>query len=289
MTSSFDPREVEDKAVGRWARQALALWERGVLPWCLLLTGGCLFLHFCARLGLVGLVLCAFTGYALYGFSAAAAQACDETHKPSWRELVQALSSRAKDISKVALIPGMVAALAFSFVGLAACAIHLLSAAGLHPTGGPLPTLPELPTPDGWMLVLFQLGKPFLASIGEIGVILPGLSSVGCMSLFVFPAILSRGVPDDHDLMIRLAKLDGGREKGKNIASVLLLHGLHFVLLGSLAVLNLAFLAPAAIAFLSAMSYVAYRDIYLGRGENARLEAKAAVLHLVPAVSAASV
>jgi hypothetical protein len=98
------------KAIRRWARQAMVLLGRGFLPWSLLLTGGCLPIHLCAPLGLVGAVLCAFVGYACYGFSVAIASACDQPHKPSSVELLRSLSSKARGLGRIALIPTGVAA-----------------------------------------------------------------------------------------------------------------------------------------------------------------------------------
>lgn len=286
MTSIFCPRQVEKNAIRRWAGQALSLVGRGVLFWLLLVTCGCLLIHLCAHLGLLGAVLCALVGYACYGFSVAIASACDRSHKPSWSELLGSLFSHAKDLGRVALIPTLVAALAFSLVAGVAALSHSLYRLGLPHGPGPIPTLPHLPPPADWGRVLFQIGEPFFYSIGEIGVVLPVFSSLGAMSLFVFPAILSFGVPRDHDVLVQYARLDGGRSTGKNEHSVLWLHALHLLLLCSLLLLNLAFLAPVVIAFLCGMTYVAYRDIYLGQSTNAKLETKAS--ELVPALSPAS-
>ncbi len=287
MTSTFHPRQVEGRALRRWTGQALALLGRSFLPWSLLVTSGCLIIHFCAQLGLVGVVLCAFAGYGTYGFSVAMADTCDQTHKPSWSELVPSLAHHAKDILKVTLIPTGVTAVAFSLVAVVSGFSQLLYRFGLPHGPGPIPPLPSLPPPTDWSLVLFQLGKPFFLCIGEIGIVLPGFSSVGAMSVFVFPAVLSFGAPREHDLLGQYASLDGGRSKGKNERSVLWLHALHLVLLGSLLLLDLAFLAPIAIAFLCAMTYVAYRDIYLGQGENAKLEAQSTSVPLISAASPA--
>lgn len=288
MLSTFQPRQVEGKAIRRWAVQSLSLLGRGFLFWLLLVTCGCLLIHLCAQLGLLGAVLCAFVGYACYGFSVAIAGACDQSHKPSWSELFGSLFSHARDLGRVALIPTLVAALAFSLVAGVGWLSQFLYRLGLPLGPGPIPTLPHLPPPaDGWGLLLFQMGRPFFPSIGEIGVVLPVFSSLGAMSLFVFPAILSFGVPRDHDVLVQYARLDGGRSAGKNQQSVLWLHALHLLLLCSLLLLNLAFLAPIVIAFLCCMTYVAYRDIYLGQSANAKLEAKASV-QLVPALSPVS-
>lgn len=285
MLSTFQPRQVEGKAIRRWAGQSLSLLGRGFLFWLLLVTCCCLLIHLCAQLGLLGAVLCAFVGYACYGFSVAVASTCDQTHKPSWSELFGSLFSHARDLGRVALIPTLVAAMAFSLVAGVAALNHLLYRLGLPP--GPIPTLPHLPPPADWGRVLFQIGQPFFHSIGEIGVVLPVFSSLGAMSLFLFPAILAFGVPRDHDVLVQYARLDGGRSAGKNEQSVLWLHALHLLLLCPLLLLNLAFLAPVVIAFLCGTTYVAYRDIYLGQSANAKLEAKASA-EIVCAVSPVS-
>lgn len=288
MMSTFQPRQVEEKAIRRWAKQALVLLGRGFLPWSLLVTGGCLLIHLCAQLGLVGAVLCAFVGYACYGFSVAAASACDRTHRPSWAELVRSLSSDAKDLARIALIPTFIAAIAFSLVAAVAGFTQLLYRFGVPHGPGPIPTLPHLPPPADWSLLLFQVGIPFVFSVWEIGLILPVFSSLGAMTVFVFPAILTFGVPRKHDVLAQYTRLDGGRSQGKNGPSVLGLHALHMILLSSLLLLNLAFLAPIVIAFLCAMTYVAYRDIYLGQSENAKLEVKVTSLQIAPAALASA-
>lgn len=288
MMTTFQPRQVEEKAIRRWVRQAIVLLGRGFLPWFLLVTGGCLLIHLCAQLGLVGAVLCAFVGYACYGFSVAIASACDQPHKPSSVEVLRSLSSQARDLGRIALIPTGVAALAFSLVAALAGLNELLYRLGLARGPGPIPTLPHLPPPTDWGLVLFQLGKPFFPSIGEIGVVLPVFSSLGAMSIFLFPAILSFGVPREHDLLAEYARLDGGRSQGKNERSVIGLHALHMVLLCALLLLDLGFLAPIVIAFLCAMTYVAYRDIYLRQSENTKLEAKVTSVQIAAAALAPS-
>ena len=66
------------------------------------------------------------------------------------------------------------------------------------------------------------------------------------------------------------------------------LHALHMVLLCALLLLNVGFLAPIVIAFVCAMTYVAYRDIYLGQSENTKLEAKATSVQISDAALAPS-
>lgn len=274
MNSTFSPRQVNKRAIWRWARQALSLLGRGFLFWLPLVTGGCLLIHLCAQLGLFGAVLCAFVGYACYGFSVAVANLCDQIHRPSWSGLLRSLSSHAKDLGQVALIPTLVAAFAFSLVAGAGALNQFFHQLGLLHGPGPIPILPHLPVPADGGRVLFLLGERFFYSIGEIGIVLPVFSSLGAMSVFVFPAILRFGVPRDHDVLVQYAKLDGGRSSGKNERSVLWLHALHLLLLCPLVILNVAFLAPIVIAFLCGMTYVAYRDIYLWQDANVPLEAR---------------
>jgi hypothetical protein len=281
MSNNLESRQVEKKAIRRWTVQALDLLGRGFWMWCLFTTIGCLLINCCSHLGPLVPLLETFIEYLSYACSVSIAMAYDQSQKPSLRQLVQWFSLHAANACKIALVPTLLVAGMLLFTYTVAMLGYLVDL--YHPQSSP--PLPPL-SGDSWADALFQLGKPFLSSIVAIAFVLPIFSFAQIPSLFAIPASLSFGITANFDILSALLDMDGGLARGKNTRSVRLLHALHIVLPVLAALLSLAFLAPVLLAFLSAITYVAYRDIYLGKGENVRLEAKAASLCFTQATEA---
>ncbi len=245
----IEPRQAEPGAVMRWSRQSCALIRRGAAFWLGITLAFCVWMFLGQRLPIVdgALALIAFFS------SVVIAARLDRPQGATLTEVIAALAEHARTI--------------LLFAGLIAIAGSLIWMLILARPGVPWwnalyserNIVAELSTDP--FTALRQL---FVYSAYALGLIYFALNIPGLTSLFQFPLHALLGAP------WRTAYRLSAAAQVKNLAAILGL-GILFIVLPVVFVLTLPPLVPLLYCFFGALSYVAFREIFLGIGENAEL------------------
>ncbi|MFO1427120.1 MAG: hypothetical protein U1F11_09115 [Steroidobacteraceae bacterium] len=247
---TIEPRRAAPGAVLRWSRQACALIARGFGYWLGLVLLVCLWMFVGQRLPLIDgmLALAAFFASILI-----AAQ-LDGPRRATLSEVLRMLRAHAFDIGAFAGIIACAGALIWIFV-LARPGVPWWSA--LYAERGVVAALSE-----DWFVATRQV---FVYSAYALGLCYFGLNIPGLTSFFQFPCTTLLGLP------FRDAYKVGALAQARNLPAILAV-GLMFILLPFGCVLLLPPLVPLLYCFLGALTYVSFREIFLGVGENRAVE-----------------
>ncbi len=258
---TIEPRQVEPGALRRWTRLALRLIARGFGFWLGLVLLVCLWMFAGQRLPLVDGML----ALSAYFASILIAAQLDRPERAGLSEVLSMLRAHAFEILVFAAI-----------IAIAGAVIWMLL---LAPPGVPWYTViySERNTvevlSDNWLAALRQI---FVYAAFALGLLFFGQNIPGLTSFFQFPCITLLGLP------FRDAWRLSAYGQVRNLPAMLLI-GLMFTLLPVLALLLLPPLIPLLYCFLGALTYVGFREIFLGISDNRLRE------HRRVAVPAASV
>lgn len=249
----IEPREAEPGALWRWTRQASSLIGRAFGFWAGLALLMCLWMFLGQRLPIVDGIL------ALAAFFASILIAA-EVDRPQRATLGQVLAMLRRHAFDVLVFSAIIAAAG------AVIWMLLLSRPGV-PWWSPLYTerniVTELST--NWYVATRQI---FVYAAYALGLLYFGLNIPGLTSFFQFPCSTLLG------LTFRDAYRLSAVGQIKNLPLVLMV-GLLFVTLPVLWVLLLPPLVPLLYCFLGALTYVSFREIFLGIRNNREAEAVA--------------
>lgn len=243
----IEPRQVEPGAVWRWTRQALSLIARGWIWWFGLALLGCLGIFLGNRFPIFEGMLALATFFA----SILVAARLDRAQRASFGEILAMLMTQ---LPRILTFAGLIA------VAGAIIWMLLLSrpdVAWWHAIYSERNALPMLS--EDWMLAARQV---FVYSAYALGLSYFGLNIPGLTAFFQFPAssLLGIGWRDAYRL--------SAQGQVKNLPAMLGI-GLLFVVLPAVSALALPELVPLLYCFFGALSYVAFRDIFLGIPDNA--------------------
>jgi hypothetical protein len=248
----IEPQRVPPGALIRWTRQALRLIGRGGSVWLGLILLLCLAIFAGQRLPLVSgvLALLAFFGSILV------AARLDQADEATISDVLAMLRQHGRSL---VLFSGAIA-LAGALIWL------LLLARPGTPWWNVVYSERNVVTAlsGNWWIALRQV---FVYSAFALGLLFFGLNIPGLTSFLQFPCKTLLGMP------FRAAYRAGAAAQMKNLAALLGV-GLLFTLLPVITVLVLPPLVPLLYCFFGALAYVAFREIFLGIGEN-RLRASA--------------
>jgi hypothetical protein len=249
----IEPREAEPGALWRWTRQASSLIARAFGFWLGLVMLMCLWMFFGQRLPIVDGILALSAFFA----SILIAAEVDRPQRATFSEVLAMLRRHAFDV------------LVFSaIIAIAGAAIWmlLLSRPGV-PWWSPLYTERNIVTElsDNWFIAMRQI---FVYAAYALGLLYFGLNIPGLTSFFQFPCTTLLGLP------FRDAYRLSAVGQVKNLPLVLTV-GLLFMVLPVLWVIVLPPLVPLLYCFLGALTYVSFREIFLGIRDNRQAEAAA--------------
>jgi hypothetical protein len=251
------PRQAGPGAIRRWTRQSLALIARGFSFWVALILLVCVGMFVGQRVPLFDGVL------ALLGFfsSVLIAASLDRSSRTSLQEVVALLRAHALDMLRIAAVITIVLTLVWML---------FLARPGV-PWWTPFWSERNLvrALSDDWFRALRQL---FLYSGVALGVSYFGLNIPGLTGFFQFPCKTLLGLP------FREAYSLSAAAQLLNLPAILGI-GLMFVTLPALCLALMPPLIPVLYCFLGALTYVSFREIFLGVPENqalARVDAVAA-------------
>jgi hypothetical protein len=247
----IEPRRAEPGAVRRWSRQAFALIRRGIGFWAGLTLAFCVWMFLGQRMPILdgALALVAFFS------SVVIAARLDRPARASISDVLDALGAAAKPILGFSVVIALAGALIWML---------FLAKPGV-PWWNALYTernvVEEFST--HWYTALRQL---FVYAAYALGLVYFGINIPGLTSFFQFPltALLDTPWRDSYRL--------SAAAQVKNLAAMFGL-GMLFIVLPAVFVLAVPPLVPLLYCFLGAVAYVAYREIFLGIGDNAVLEA----------------
>ncbi len=256
----IEPRQAGRGALLRWTRLALRLIARGFGFWLGLVLLVCLWMFAGQRLPLIDGILALMAFFA----SILIAARLDRPERTNLSDVLRMLRSHAMEILIFA-----------SVIATAGALIWML-----------LLARPEVPwwavlysernvvdaLSDNWFIALRQI---FVYAAYALGLLYFGLNIPGLTSFFQFPCTTLLGVPFRE--AYRLSAIG----QILNLPAMLSI-GLMFILLPVLSVLLLPVLVPPLYCFLGAVTYVGFREIFLGIAENRLTERAVAA---VPAAS----
>jgi hypothetical protein len=255
---TIEPRQAAPGALRRWSRQACGLIARGFGFWLGLVLLVCLWMFAGQRLPLVDgmLALTAFFASILI------AARLDRPQETSLSDVLGMLRSHAFDIFAFAAIIAFAGALIWML---------LLARPGM-PWWNALYSEQNLVAAlsADWFLATRQI---FVYSAYALGLSYFGLNIPGLTAFFQFPCTTLLGLP------FRAAYGLSAAAQVKNLPAILAV-GLTFILLPVFCVLLLPPLVPLLYCFLGALTYVSFREIFLGIGENQVAERAGAVSSL---------
>ena len=242
----IEPRQAEPGALWRWTRQASSLIARGFGFWMGLTALLCLWMFVGQRLPIVDGILALSTFFA----SILIAAQLDRSQKTTISEMLAMLRRHAFDVLVFAAIIAFAGALIW---------ILLLSKPGV-PWWSPLYTERNSVTvlSSDWYVALRQI---FVYAAYALGLLYFGLNIPGLTSFFQFPCTTLLGLPFRD--AYRLSAIGQVR----NLPFVLMV-GLLFITLPALWVLVVPPLVPLLYCFLGALTYVSFREIFLGVRDN---------------------
>lgn len=247
----IEPREAEPGALWRWTRQATSLIGRAFGFWMGLALLMCLWMFLGQRLPIVDGIL------ALAAFFASILIAA-EVDRPQRATLGEVLAMLRRHAVDVLLFSAIIA-----FAG-AVIWMLLLSRPDV-PWWSPLYTERNIVTElsSNWYVATRQI---FIYAAYALGLLYFGLNIPGLTSFFQFPCTTLLGLP------FRDAYRLSAVGQIKNLPLVLMV-GLLFIMLPVLWVLVLPPLVPLLYCFLGALTYVSFREIFLGIRNNREAEA----------------
>lgn len=242
----IEPRQAGRGAFLRWSRQALALIRRGLGFWSGLTLLVCLAIFAGQRTPLVAgvLSLTAFFGSVLV------AARLDRSPPANLGDVVEAMRAQGRSIVAFAAVIALVGALVWALL-LARPGVAWWNL--LYTERNVVETLAE-----DWLMSLRQI---FVYSAYALGLSYFGLNIPGVTSFFQFPCVALLGLP------FREAYRVSAAAQMKNLGPMLAI-GLAFVVLPGLSILAMPPAVPLLYCFLGALCYVAFREIFLGIGEN---------------------
>ncbi|MFO1454785.1 MAG: hypothetical protein U1F18_00940 [Steroidobacteraceae bacterium] len=242
----IEPRQAGPGALRRWTRLAFRLIARGFGYWLGLVLLVCLWMFAGQRLPLVDgmLALTAFFASILI------AAKLDRPERTSLTEVLRMLREHAIEILLFAAVISIAGAIIWA----------LLLARPEVPWWTVLYSDRNLVTEpsDNWFLALRQI---FVYSAVALGLLFFGLNIPGLTSFFQFPCTTLLGLP------FRDAYRIGAIGQILNLPAILAI-GLMFIMLPVLSLLLLPLLVPVLYCFLGALTYVGFREIFLGIPDN---------------------
>ena len=242
----IEPRQAEPGALWRWSRQAIELIGRGFGFWLGLMLLLCLWMFAGQGLPIVDGILALSTFFS----SILIAAKLDRAQRTSLSEVLRMLRQHGRSILLFSTMISIAGALIW---------IVLLSRPEV-PWWNVLYTernrVSELST--DWFRALRQI---FIYAAYALGLSYFGLNIPGLTSFFQFPCVTLLGLP------FRQAYLLSAEAQVRNLGAILSI-GLAFMVLPFLWVLILPPLVPVLYAFFGALSYVSFREIFLGIRDN---------------------
>ncbi len=250
------PRQASPGAMRRWSRLALRLLARGFGFWLGLVLLVCLWMFVGQRLPLIDgmLALSAFFASILI------AARVDRPERTNLSDVLRMLREHAVEILLFATVITIAGALIWV----------LLLARPEVPWWTVLYSDRNLVTepPENWFLALRQI---FVYSAFALGLLYFGLNIPGLTSFFQFPCTTLLGLPfRDAYRLSAIGQI-------LNLPTMLAI-GLMFILLPMLSLLLLPLLVPPLYCFLGAVTYVGFREIFLGIPDNRLIERAGASL-----------
>ncbi|WP_432263306.1 hypothetical protein [Cupriavidus sp. TMH.W2] len=252
MNANLSPKSVKPAAALRWVKQAFDLIGRGFIAWLVLMLIFCLAIYLCRASLLISQVAAAVAYLSGIGVAALV----DDASEKSFVEIFSAARAELGAAVRFTLI------LTFAATALSAVFywiggrpgdwfLRLYDPSLLAPAadGDSFVALNRVFLSSLMALILFQITflMPFIAATFQYH--LQTFFGVGWFQAF---RLGNAGVPE------------------KNVGAMLLFNSvIYAVLLFAAALAPIA--APVVFAFLSAYSYVAFREIYLGVGENRKV------------------
>ena len=242
----IEPRQAGPGALLRWTRLALRLIARGFGFWLGLVLLVCLWMFAGQRLPLVDgmLALTAFFASILI------AAKLDRPERTSLSDVLGMLRSHTFEILAFAAIIAVAGALIWMFL-LARPDVPWYAV--LYTERNTTKVLS-----DNWFVALRQI---FVYAAYALGLLYFGLNIPGLTSFFQFPCTTLLGMP------FRDAYRLSAMGQVRNLPAMLAV-GLMFILLPVLSVLLLPVLVPLLYCFLGAVTYVGFREIFLGIPDN---------------------
>jgi hypothetical protein len=242
----IEPRQAAPGALRRWSLQALRLIGRGPGVWLGLVLLICLAIFLGQRLPLVSGVL-ALTGF--FGSVLVAAR-MDAPAEASFSDVLAVLREHGPQLLGFSAVIAVAGALVWMLF-LARPEVSWWNV--LYTERNVVVALSS-----DWFVALRQV---FVYSAYALGLLFFGLNIPGLTAFLQFPCTTLLGLP------FRAAYRAGTAAQMKNLGPMLGI-GLLFVLLPVLAVLLVPPAVPLLYCFLGALAYVAFREIFLGIGEN---------------------
>jgi hypothetical protein len=242
----IEPRQADPGALQRWSGQAVQLIRRGLGFWAGMMLLVCLAIFAGQRLPLVAGVL-ALTAY--FGSIVIAAR-LDRPEPATLTDVMEAMRVHGRSIMAFAAVIAGVGALVWSLF-LARPGVAWWSV--FYTERNVVAALSE-----NWFLSLRQI---FAYSAYALGLCYFGLNIPGVTSFFQFPCVALLGVPYREAYRLSAAA------QMKNLAPMLAV-GLAFVVLPFACAMALPPAVPLLYCFLGALSYVAFRDIFLDIRDN---------------------
>jgi hypothetical protein len=257
---TVEPRRAGPGAIPRWIRQSFALMARGLGFWLGLILIVCLGMFLGQRFPLFDgmLALLAFFSSILI------AARLDRAQRTTLGDVLQMLRAHAVAMLLLAAIIAIALALVW---------ILLLARPGVPwwtPIWSERNLIRSLST--DWFEASRQL---FLYSGYALGLSYFGLNIPGLTGYFQFPCATLLGLP------LRAAYRYSAIAQLLNLPAILGI-GLMFVTLPVLCLVFVPPLIPALYCFLGALTYVSFREIFLGIGENRVLEPQRAAAIMAP-------
>ena len=252
MNANLSPKAVKPGAALRWAKQAFDLIGRGFIAWLVLMFLFCLAIYLCRASLLISQVAAAVAYLSGIGVAALV----DDASEKSFEEIFAA--ARAE----------FGAAVRFSLIlTLAATALSAV----FYWIGG---------HPGDWWLRLYDPSLLAPAADGDFFVAMNQVFLASLMALILFQITFLTpfiAATFQYHLQtffgtgwLQANRLGNAGVPEKNLGAMLLFNSVIYVaLLFAAALAPIA--APVVFAFLSAFSYVAFREIYLGIGENRKV------------------
>jgi len=253
---TIEPRQASPGAMRRWSRLALRLLARGFGFWLGLVLLVCLWMFAGQRLPLVDgmLALSAFFASVLI------AARVDRPERTNLSDVLRMLREHVLAILLFATVITVAGALIWML---------LLARPGV-PWWTVLYSDRNLVTepPENWFFALRQI---FVYSAFALGLLYFGLNIPGLTSFFQFPCTTLLGMPfRDAYRLSAIGQI-------LNLPTMLAI-GLMFIVLPMLSLLLLPLLVPPLYCFLGAVTYVGFREIFLGIPDNRLIERAGAAL-----------
>lgn len=250
MDVAPEPRQADPGALPRWSVQAIQLMLRGFGSWAGLMLLLCLAIFAGQHFPLVAGVL----ALAAFFASVIVAARMDQARPARLGEVLVALRAHGRKI--------------LVFAGLIACTgavvwVLLLARPGvswwniLYTDRNTVAVLSA-----DWFMAMRQL---FVYAAYALGLCYFGLNIPGLTSFFQFPCVAVLGLP------FREAYRRSAAAQMRNLGPMLGI-GFAFIVLPGLAILVAPYLVPLLYCFLGALTWVAFREIFLGIRDNAAVE-----------------